>query len=153
MSEIEFIVDQLKRAFDGEAWHGPAIIEILDDIDAEAAAAHPLRTCHSIWELVLHVAAWERVIAKRIQGQAVTLSDDENFGHVSRTTDAAWREAVQSLVNSHNELIKIASGLTEARLSERVPGKDYDIRLMLTGAVQHSAYHAGQIAILKRAQS
>lgn len=153
MPEIEFIVDQLKRAFDGEAWHGPALIEILDDVDAETAAAHPLRACHSIWELVLHVAAWERVIVKRIQGQAVTLSDDENFGHVPRTTEAAWREAVQGLVTNHNELIKIASGLNDARLRERVPGKDYDIRLMLTGAVQHAAYHAGQIALLKRSRS
>ena len=40
MSELEFIVDQLKRAFDGEAWHGPAFMEILDGINAETAAAH-----------------------------------------------------------------------------------------------------------------
>ena len=153
MSEVEFIVDQLKRAFNGEAWHGPALMEILDDVDARTAAAYPLRACHSIWELVLHTAAWERVIAKRIQGQGITLSDDENFGHVAHTTDAAWREAVHSLVISHNELIKIASGLNDARLSERVPGKDYDVRFMLTGAVQHAAYHGGQIALLKRAQS
>ena len=29
MPEIELIADQLKRAFDGEASHGPALIEIL----------------------------------------------------------------------------------------------------------------------------
>jgi hypothetical protein len=28
MTEVERIVDQLKRAFAGEAWHGPALGEI-----------------------------------------------------------------------------------------------------------------------------
>ena len=34
MSEIEQIVHELKCAFDGEAWHGPALMEILDGVDA-----------------------------------------------------------------------------------------------------------------------
>ena len=152
MPEIQFIVDQLKLAFDGEAWHGPALMEILGDVDAATASVHPIHAGHSIWELVLHIAAWDRVVAKRIQGQALTLSDDENFGHVVRPTEAAWREAVQTLRINHNELIDTVAALTEARLSGPVPGKDYDIRFMLTGAVQHAAYHGGQIALLKRAR-
>jgi uncharacterized damage-inducible protein DinB len=151
MSEIEFIVDQLKRAFDGEAWHGPALMEILDGVDAATATARPIHAGHNIWELVLHIAGWERVVTKRIQGQALTLSDDENFGHVKHPTEATWHEALQTLRANHDELIKTASSLRDTRLNDRVPGKDYDIRFMLTGAVQHAAYHGGQIALLKRA--
>lgn len=153
MSELEFIIDQLKRAFDGEAWHGPALMEILDGVDAETAAAHPIHTGHSIWELVLHLAAWERVITQRIHGQKLTLSDDENFGHVRQTTDSAWSEALQTLRRNHAELIQATSALTEKRLNDPAPGKDHDIRFMLTGAVQHAAYHGGQIALLNRVKS
>ena len=153
MTEVEFIVDQLKRAFDGEAWHGPALMEILDGVDAHSAAAHPISAGHSIWELVLHIAAWERVVAKRVQGQTLTLSDDENFGHVSHPTEAAWREAVRTLRTNYDDLIKLAARLKDSDLNNRVPGKDYDIRFMLTGAVQHAAYHGGQIALLKRARA
>ncbi len=39
MTEIERIIDQLNRAFAGEAWHGPAVIEILEGITAQHAAA------------------------------------------------------------------------------------------------------------------
>jgi len=60
--------------------------------------------------------------------------------------------AVAILRQSHAQLIKLVSALPESRLSDRVPGKDYDVRFMLHGAVQHVAYHAGQIAILKRAR-
>ncbi|HEY7353433.1 MAG TPA: hypothetical protein VH596_11760, partial [Terriglobales bacterium] len=48
MTELEFIVDQLKRSFDGEAWHGPCLTEILNGIDAKTAAAHPISGAHTI---------------------------------------------------------------------------------------------------------
>ena len=152
MSELEFITNQLKIAFDGEAWHGPALVEILDGVDAATAAARPIPAAHSIWELVLHLVTWERVIAHRIQGQELMPSDEENFPQVRQATDSAWREAVKTLRTTHAELIRLVSAMKEDRLNERVPGKDYDLRFMLTGAVQHAAYHGGQIALLKKAQ-
>jgi hypothetical protein len=51
MKETERIADQLKRAFTGEAWHGPAVLEILSGITAQQATAHPLVGRHSIWNL------------------------------------------------------------------------------------------------------
>jgi uncharacterized damage-inducible protein DinB len=153
MSQITFIVDQLNAAFDGEAWHGPALMEILGGIDAKTAATHPIPEAHSIWELVLHLTTWEGVIAQRIQGKALMPSDEENFPAVQPPTDSAWREALQKLRSTHATLIQLVSAMQESRLNDRVPGKDYDLRFMLTGAVQHAAYHGGQIALLKKAQS
>lgn len=151
MSEIDSIVEQLKCSFDGEAWHGPALMEILADVDAHTAAARPISDAHSIWELVLHVAAWEQVIGRRIiRNEAVTLSDKKNFPQVEQATAAKWREAVEILRKNHDELLKIVSELPESRLNDRVPGKPYDVRFMLHGAAQHAAYHGGQIALLKK---
>jgi len=152
MSEISFIVDQLKLAFDGEPWHGPALMEVLEGIDAKAALERPIGKAHCIWELVVHLAGWEQVVAKRLRGQTATLSDAQNFGHLDSTTEQSWMSAVAILRQNHAQLIKLVSALPESRLTERVPGKDYDVRFMLYGAVQHAAYHAGQIAILKRAR-
>jgi uncharacterized damage-inducible protein DinB len=152
MPETEFIADQLKRAFDGEAWHGPALIEILDGLEAKTAAAHPIIHAHSVWELVLHLTTWERVIARRIHGEALMPTDAENFPKIQQPAETAWREALKNLRTAHAELIQLVSSMNEARLNDRVPGKDYDLRFMLTGAVQHAAYHGGQIALLKKAQ-
>ena len=151
MTEIECIADELKRAFDGAAWHGPALMEVLDGIDAKAAAAHPIADAHSIWGLVLHLTTWERVISRRIHGEALMPSDEENFPTIQQSTEAAWREALKNLRTAHADLIQLVSSMNEARLNDRVPGKDYDFRFMLAGAVQHAAYHGGQIALLKKA--
>ena len=149
MSEISFMVDQLNRAFVGEAWHGPALMEILEGIDANAAAARPVPKAHCIWELVIHLAGWEKVVCRRLQGEVATLSDAQNFGPVDSTTEPSWQRTVRNLRETHAELIELVSALPESRLATRVPGKDYDVRFLLYGAVQHAAYHAGQIAILK----
>ena len=153
MSQIETIVDELKRAFDGEAWHGPALMEILEGVDARTAAERPIANAHSIWELVLHVSAWDRVVTRRLlHGEKLTLSDAENFGHIQDTSEKAWQEAINGLRRNHEELIKTVSSLSESKLSETVLGKDYNVRFMLSGVVQHAAYHGGQIAVLKRTE-
>ena len=48
MDEIQGIVDQLQRAFEGHAWHGPAVRELLADVSAAQADARPIAQAHSI---------------------------------------------------------------------------------------------------------
>jgi uncharacterized damage-inducible protein DinB len=151
MSEIARIADQLKLAFEGEAWHGPAVLEILADVDARAASARPIHNAHTIWELTLHVAGWENVIRRRLGGEACTLGDAENFPDVKDTSEAAWKKAVASLKQTHEQLLTAIAALPDSRLTDRVPGKNYDVYTMLHGATQHALYHAGQMAVLKRA--
>lgn len=151
--EAALIADQLRRAFYGEAWHGPALIELLADVDACTAAARPLPNAHSIWELVLHIAAWDNAAMVRLDGKKCQPAGSENFPPVSKVTQAAWRKAVAAAKRTHDRLVNVVAGLPDSRLRDRVPGKRYDFSHMLNGIAQHELYHAGQIAILKKAQS
>jgi len=152
-SESILLADQLRRAFEGEAWHGPALLELLEDIDAGTAAAKPLRSVHSIWELVTHIAAWDGAACRRLSGEKVQLTGVANFPIVPKPTEAAWRKAVTQAKRQHDVLVKTVATLPESRLRERVPGKRYNFSFMLQGVAQHELYHAGQIAILKKAQA
>jgi len=151
-SEPALIADQLRRAFEGDAWHGPALLELLQHLDAATAAARPLPDVHSIWELVLHVAAWDDAALRRLGGEKAQLTGTANFPVAPKPTQARWREAVAHAKHTHDVLVKTVAVLPEARLRERVPGKKYDFYFMLHGVAQHALYHAGQIAILKKAQ-
>ncbi len=152
-SEAARIADQLRRAFEGEAWHGDSVLEILKGVSAERAAARPIKNGHTIWELVLHIAAWDGAVRRRMGGVAVTLSDAENFPPVRDTSEAAWGKALAEVRHAHEELMAAVSAMTDTRLYERVPGKEgahYTFYYMLHGVVQHELYHAGQIALLKK---
>jgi uncharacterized damage-inducible protein DinB len=153
LAEPARIADQLCRTFDGDAWHGPALLELLADVDAATAAARPLADVHSIWELVLHVAAWDGAALVRLSGKKCQPKGAANFPPVSSPTPAAWRKAVDEMARTHRALTKTVAALPDSRLRDRVPGKRYDFYHMLHGMAQHELYHAGQIAILKKAKA
>ena len=151
-SESTLIAEQLRRAFEGNAWHGPALLELLQDVDAVAAATKPLPDVHSIWQLLLHVAVWDDAACRRLAGEKWQPMGIANFPLVPQPSAAAWRKAVDHAKRTHTMLVKTVAALPESRLRDRVPGKKYDFYFMLHGVVQHELYHAGQIAILQKVQ-
>lgn len=151
MSEVARIGSQLKRAFEGEAWHGLSLKELLAGVTAEQAAAKPLVGAHSIWEIVLHIAAWERVALRRLEGQTALISTEEDWPTVNDTSETAWREALANLESGHRQLRAALRTLTDADLDKLVAGQQYSVYFLLHGVIQHDLYHAGQIALLKKA--
>ena len=151
MSEIRRINDQLKRAFEGKAWHGPSVSEVLAGVTAEQAAAHPISGAHSIWQIALHIATWERVGRRRLEeASPIEVSDEEDWPAVGDTTDAAWANTLEELRRNHEALRASIRQLDETRLDEIVPGTQYSFYFLLHGVIQHDLYHAGQIALLKK---
>ncbi|PYX14378.1 MAG: hypothetical protein DMG84_15530 [Acidobacteria bacterium] len=154
MSETARLADQIRRAFEGDAWHGDSIKELLTGVTAETAAAKPIKDAHSIWELALHIAAWDDAVLRRIGGAAVELTRQQDFPPVKDTSPAAWRRALSYLDQTHSQLIKAVAAFPDSRLNDQAPGKTedyYDFYYMFSGIVQHELYHAGQIALLKKA--
>lgn len=154
-TEIERIRDQFRRAFDGEAWHGPSVLSLLSDVTAAQAAAHPIPGAHSIWELTLHIAAWERACRRRLAGDPAQLTDKEDWQPIHDTSEAAWETTKQQLIDNHRELMNAIANFDESRLNEPII-KDSatpfsSVYVTLHGGVQHDLYHAGQIAMLKKA--
>ena len=155
MTEVDRIRDQFRRAFEGEAWHGPSVLALLEGVTAEQAAAHPIPGAHSIWDLTLHIAAWERACLRRLQGDPAQLSDEEDWRPVNDTSEAAWENTKEYLIDTHRQLLEAIAALDEARLNEPIitsSSTSYStVYVTLHGGVQHDLYHAGQIAMLKKA--
>lgn len=152
MSEIQRIVDQMDRAFDGDAWHGPPLKPMLDGLSADEASKHPICGAHSIWQLVHHIAAWNTIVRDELLGTTVQVTPEVDWPPVRDVAEIEWRRAVQNLVDARSRLRKTVEGLRDEQLDERPAQRTSNTRyLMLHGVVQHDLYHAGQIAILKKA--
>jgi hypothetical protein len=158
MSEITRLVDQLEREHSGDPWHGSPMLQILEGVDAATAARKPFPETHSIWELVLHVTGWKREVARRTMGAPAAEPANGDWPAVGEPTEARWNAVLDDLNAAHLELISAVHALPEARLFEptndprnRPLGTGVSYYVLLHGAVQHDVYHAGQIALLKRA--
>ena len=133
-------------------WHGPALADLLEDVSAGDAAAHPIKGAHSIWELVLHVTAWTEIAHERLVGSAkADPTPEEDWPPVQDTSADAWRATKQRLKDAHRELAQEVGGLDDSTLISRLPGKDHTALVMFHGIIEHDAYHGGQIAVLKKA--
>ena len=150
MSETEKIADQLRLLFEGPSWLGPSIYSLLADIDQPLADTRPLPTVHTIAELVLHITAWLSIARERLFATSpVDPSAQEDWPPVS----GPWQEAVAALRDAVEALKKSVLAFPPERLNETAPAAEpQTFYVLLHGVIQHSAYHAGQIALLKRAR-
>jgi uncharacterized damage-inducible protein DinB len=155
-TESARLADQLIRAQSGDPWHGSPVKAILDGVDAEAAAWKPAPGVHSIWELVLHMTGWRTEVARRASGAPASEPEGGDWPAVGDPTPARWTAALAALDRAHAALMEAIAAMTDERLTEpsndprdRSTGAGVSYYELFHGIVQHDAYHAGQIAILK----
>jgi uncharacterized damage-inducible protein DinB len=157
MSEVNRIAGWIHAAYEGPAWHGPALCEVLTGVTADTAAQRPISRAHTIREIVLHITVWISVATRRLEGAAIpTLAAAEDWPAAPEpspeTRDAEWQRALERLAEAQRNLEAAARKLTDDRLRETVLGdRPYSIYTMLHGVVHHNLYHAGQIALIKKA--
>jgi uncharacterized damage-inducible protein DinB len=151
MTEVNRILDQLSRAFEGEAWHGPAVLEILQGTTPQQAATRPLDSAHTIWETALHIAAWLRACRRRLEGDRAQLTEAEDWPVVTTNVDVeGWQEVIVGMKQALDELRSAIAQLDDSRLDQPIIDGMSSVYVTLHGVIQHSLYHAGQMAILKK---
>ena len=148
MRPIERIIDQLNAAFGGKAWYGPPLRNLLDGVTQEQATAHPIPGAHSILELVVHAGTWIDVVARRLRGEPIESTTVEDWSNATKTTFAV---AIEELEHAESRLLDAVARLTPEDLDRKVPGHKHSVYAEIHGVLQHNVYHAGQIALLKKA--
>lgn len=150
------LLDTLRRSFDGDAWHGPAVTDAITGVTDVQAARRPPGGAHSIWEITLHVAAWANEVARRLHGHDPGEPQEGDWP----VTGGSWREAMQRVKAARDRVVRRVEELADADL-DTVVGGTRDPALgtgftyggMIEGLAQHNAYHAGQIMLLRRVAS
>ena len=154
-TECARIADQVRRAFAGDAWHGPSLRVLVSDLNPQQASARPLSAGHSIWELALHIAVWTRTALASMHGTPMpafveNMPPEQNWPLIPDTGAAAWKAAIDDLLRAGKEFASAIENFGDEHLADTVPGRPYDFYHLFHGIVQHSLYHGGQIAILKK---
>lgn len=157
-SLTQFLTDQLEREHAGDAWHGSSRASLLADVSADEARRRPSPGVHSIWELVLHMTAWTREVARRLKGHVASEPEMGDWPPLPAAPDErSWRAALTALEEAHGTLRDAVGALDPSRLTmpvsdprNRELGSGVTFAQTINGLVQHDVYHAGQIAIVKK---
>ena len=150
-AEINRLDEQLRRPLEGEAWHGPSVLESLAGLSAAQAASHPIAGAHSIWELVLHLRSDYDLVLRRLAGDGRQLTAAEDWPACPAPTEQNWQQTVLELKHLNKKLRQAVRDFPVERLDDLlVPEVPYSAYMQFIGVTQHNLYHAGQIALLKR---
>ena len=155
-------MDRLRRELDatigGDPWYGSAVLRILDGVDAGHAAAHPVNGGHSVWELVAHMTAWVNETNRRLRGGTHGAPVEGDWPAVGSPTPESWSAALSRLRQAHDDLARTLVAMGDTDLDGQVAGEQIDdsgqpvtCYQTVVGLLQHDAYHAGQVALLKKA--
>ena len=157
MREIDRIVDQLRRAYNGDAWHGPSVRAALDGVDARQAAARAEPDAHTICELARHITSWTREVTRRMREGVAREPDDGDWPAGGAEDERAWTATLAAMDAANADLLTVVAAMDDAQLDERIGdardpalGSGVSRYVTLHGLAQHHIYHAGQISLLKK---
>jgi len=150
VKECHRLADQMRLAYDGDAWFGPSLSSLLDLVPIDRTFEHPIPGAHSPAELVAHAAFWKEVVQLRTEGDAVADANHRDWPPMAPGSPS-WASLRQRLDTAQAALLARIEGLGDSRLDEPVPGQAISLYVMLHGVVQHDVYHAGQISMLLKA--
>jgi uncharacterized damage-inducible protein DinB len=145
------LANALERTISGPMWHGPALGEAVAGLTAAQAAARPVDGAHSIWELVLHIAAWADIAGERLANREEPVRPERNFPPTGEVDEARWAEAIAQMQRSYKALATATRAVDETTLFANLANHDHSAWATLQGVVEHGTYHGGQIALLRRA--
>ena len=122
-TECSRIADQLRRAFKGEAWHGPPLRDLLAGITAVQAPARTLPTTHTIWELVLHIDLWADIAFRATMGIPMPklYGTGKDWTKPFTGSEDEWVAAQGHLFETGERLAGEIEAFDDARLSETCP--------------------------------
>jgi uncharacterized damage-inducible protein DinB len=125
---------------------------LLSEISPEIGLKRPNGTLHSIADLVWHMVNWRKFTIDRIKpsGSSLETFEKNDWKELDLTNKSTWVEGLNELQKSQHDLIELLDTLDDSILKSPVPDREYNMKILLYGVVQHDIYHAGQIAYIKK---
>ncbi len=148
--EIQNIVTLFDQTFNGPAWHGPSVQEVLKDI-SNKDALKTVGNAHNIAELVFHMIAWRNFLIKILKGEKdYEVSPEENFQKINSISSKEWTDLKSRLQASQDELMELLSKENDEILNQKVGNRKYTFYKLMHGIIQHDLYHLGQILLVNK---
>lgn len=153
MSEMKHTAVALKMVTEGPGWHGPSVQQLLKDVTAEEASTKPATGGACIWELVLHMRAWEREALNGFRGGRVRMQEmtrEDDWPPLKDSSDVAWDALKAEINRAHTEMRDLVKKMPAEQLDDKVDSDmGYPLYALIHGMVAHEAYHGGQIGLIK----
>jgi uncharacterized damage-inducible protein DinB len=150
--EIQKIIHGFEDTLNGQPWFGRAVFNILGEVDESKANLKPEGAVHSLNELVWHMNTWAEFVLAHLENRSMDeiKTIEEKDWRLIDPGIHGWKEGIESLKSIHHNILKMLAAKDDEFLNEKVRNRDFNVRYMVNGLIDHNIYHLGQIAFLKK---
>ena len=142
----------MQNVLNGEPWFGRSVYSIMEEIDPAIVATRPAPSAHSLLDLLYHMLTWADFTLKRIEkDKAMDLAVFEKLDWRDINPSVhSWEKGVAAFKSTHDQIILLLQTKDDSFLEEPVDFRTYNFRFLVEGLIQHTIYHLGQIAFIKK---
>ena len=150
MNTCRHIAKHLREVYFGGNWTDSNLKDNLAGITWQQATT-PVHTFNTIAVLVYHMGYYVSAVTRVLQGKPIDSSDKLSFDHPPIQSEADWQTLQDKLWTRVETCAALIEQLPENKLWETFEDEKYGVYYRnLHGLIEHTHYHLGQIALIKK---
>jgi len=150
MSLPKQLARHFREVYLGGNWTGSNLKDNLEGISWEQATTK-VATFNTIATLVFHTGYYVSAVLKVFQGEPFIAHDKYSFDLAPITSEKDWQNLVNKTFMEAETLASLIEQLPESQLWENLADEKYgNYYRNINGIINHTHYHLGQIALLKK---
>lgn len=150
MNSTAQLAKHFKEVFYGGNWTWSNLKDQLADVSFEEATTK-IDSFNTIAALTYHIDYFVIAVNNVLKGTPLNSKDELSFDHPPINSKEDWEKLLKSVWENADTFVKLAEHLPEKKLGETFVHEKYGIYYRnLLGLIEHTHYHLGQIAIIKK---
>jgi hypothetical protein len=144
------IATHLRQVFFGGNWTGSNFSEVLQGISYSNATTKA-GSLNTIAKIVFHIGYYVRAATMVLEGKPLVAHDRYSYDVPNFRSEEEWKAFVSSTLSEAEHLAALIEQMPADRLFEPFADEKYGTYYRnLHGLIEHTHYHLGQIALVKR---
>lgn len=150
MNATKQLAQHLRAVFFGGNWSCVNFKETLQGISYSQAQTK-IEGFNTIATLSFHMQYYLDPVCKVLQGEPLVASDKESFAVPHFENDVEWKNFIQEILAKAERFALAVEQLDETKLYAVFEQEKYGTYYRnILGLIEHTHYHLGQIALLKK---
>ena len=148
--EINRMVKQFEALQHGDCWIGNNFKETLHGVGATMAVKTITPAGNSFWHLTAHLIYWRNTVVNRLTGSS-NPPPFKDFLLPDILSEENWKQTLYDFEAAYHVLRAAMHNIKDDHLDKATVNETQTYYQLITGCLQHDAYHLGQMTLLKKA--
>lgn len=150
MTTTQQLAKHLREIHLGVNWTWSNMKDQLETVSLEQALKK-VESLNTIAALTFHINYYVKAITRVVSGDKINAHDKFSYDHPDFSSEEEWKNFCQECLNDGEKLASLIEALPDSILNDVFVEEKYGTyHRNFLGLIEHSHYHLGQIAIIKK---